>query len=120
MKLRHHSRSALALVAAYAFALQAILLAVAGPVAGAGDTFAAPICSHSGAGGTGSAPAGRGCDCLANCLAGCRGGAAAPAPGTTLIDTPYPLQTTVAALVVVPASRSSAGVAHRSRAPPLG
>jgi hypothetical protein len=119
MKVRHHSRSALALVAAYAFALQAILLAVGGPVAGA-DSFAAPICSHSGAGGTGSAPAGRGCDCLANCLAGCCGGAAAPAPGTTLIYTPEPLQTAVAALAVVPTPRSSAGIAHRSRAPPLG
>jgi hypothetical protein len=120
MRLRQYSRPLLALVAAYAIALQAVLLVVAGPMSGPGSVVA-PLCSHAGggSGGTGPAPAGRGCDCLATCLAGCCGAAAAPAPRTAIFYAPGLLRTAVAAPVASPAPRLSAAAAHRSRAPPL-
>jgi len=108
----------LALVAAYALALQAILLVVAGPAAGIGDSLAAAICSHSGDNGTAPAPFGHGCDCLANCLAGCCG-AAAPSPETAVIYAGGPAPAAEAALAAVATLRPRATLAHRSRAPPL-
>lgn len=120
MKMRHYYRPVLAQVAAYAVALQAILLVVAGPMAGAAGLFVAPICSHSGVGIPGPAPAGHGCDCIANCLAGCCSTAAGPPAGIAALDAPRSMQTVVAALAIVPILRSGAAVAHRSRAPPLG
>ena len=65
----------LTLVAAYAVAVQAILIVVAGPLAGATAFADRPICSSLGAGAAGKgpdgSPAGHAHDCLAACLTGC-------------------------------------------------
>lgn len=111
----------MALVAAYAVALQTILLVFGGPIAGAADHAAQPICSHFGVGGNGSAPAGLGHDCLAACLTGCCCGAiAVPAPGAAVASAPESAQTVAVAVAGAPILRLSATGAHRSRAPPLG
>jgi len=110
------ARPVLALVAAYAVALQAILLAAGSPVAGAG----AAICSPLHTGGPPTAPAQHGPDCLAACLACCCGAAALPPPGTAVIDLAGPAPAVPAAFEAVPALRLAATGAHRSRAPPLG
>jgi hypothetical protein len=108
-------RPVLALVAAYAVALQAVLLAAAGPV-GFADSFV--VCSHSGAGDTG--PIGPGCDCLANCLAGCCAAYAAPLPQTAVFDAAgYPPAVDVS-MDAASIFRQRLSGAHRSRAPPLG
>ncbi len=122
MRTRYYARAVVALVAAYAVALQAILLVLGGPIAGAGDFAAQPICSAFGAAGTGSAPVGHEHDCLAACLIGCCCGAtAAPAPGAILVYALKPARTVGAAgEAATPTLRLSATGAHRSRAPPLG
>jgi hypothetical protein len=119
MRIPGPARTAVALVAAYAVALQTILLVFGGPVAGAIDFAGRPICSHLGAGTTSPAPSEHGRDCLAACLTGCIGGAVAvPAPGAALFYAPAPLHTVAAAIEAAPAIRLSATGAHRSRAPP--
>jgi hypothetical protein len=119
MSIRRQARAAVALIAAYAVALQAILLVFSVPVAGTAAFAAQPICSNSAAA-TGSAPNGHARDCLAACLTGC-------CCGTTVLPTP---QAAVACAqeralpivaVIAPVSTLSLSVtaAHRSRAPPL-
>src|ERR1700730_1119773 len=109
MHLRHHARALVALAAAYAVALQAILLAVGAPIAGAGEFTALPICSVLGSvlgsalgsalGAGHSAPADRGHDCLGPCLAGCCcGTAVGAAPAPSLSYAPAPVPTPCAAL----------------------
>jgi len=104
-----------ALAAAYAVALQALLPAIGGPVAGTTDFAALPICSSLGAGqGT---PVGHGHDCLSVCLAGCGTAAApTPAPGIAYLPAPGPsLAVTFEAVRTLPFSATGA---NRSRAPP--
>jgi hypothetical protein len=111
-----------ALLAAYAVALQALLLAAAAPVAGAmeitGDPAALPICSGVGAGH--SMPVNHDHGCLGACLAGCCGSApAAPHSVAVVLVAPsaeYAV-TPVLQSVTVPPFRAAG--AHRSRAPPI-
>src|ERR1700688_730044 len=126
MHLRHHARALVALAAAYAVALQAILLAVGAPIAGAGEFTALPICSTLGSvlgsalGAGHSAPADRGHDCLGACLAGCCCGAAVGAAlAPSLSSAPAPLPTLAAPFETTPVLLCNATGAHRSRAPPL-
>src|SRR5580704_13175142 len=81
----HNLRTLVALAAAYAVALQAILLAVGGPFARAAEFTALPICSGVGSNPAGhSAPANRGDCCLGACLGCCCGTPICPAPGSAL------------------------------------
>jgi len=106
-----------ALAAAYALALQAVLLAIGGPIAGATEFAALPICSSLGAGH--SAPADGGHDCLGACLAGCScGSAAAPAPAPGVAYWPAPGQSIAAAFAAIRILPFGAAGANRSRAPP--
>jgi hypothetical protein len=121
MSIRRHVRATVALIAAYAVALQTILLVFAGTVPGATSLAATPICSSLGTAGTGSVPPGHSQDCLIACLTGCCCGAAAmPVPGATVAYAPEPPQTVIAAIEATATLRPGATVAHRSRAPPLG
>lgn len=119
MKPWRHTRAIVALAAAYAVAAQAILLAV-GPLAGAGDLAAQPICSRAAAGERNPAPARHGCDCLAACLACCCGAPATPAPATAVVSALRPARRIAAAVEIAPEPRLSLTRAHRSRAPPAG
>jgi hypothetical protein len=122
----HAGRTIVALVAAYAVALQAILIVFAGPVAGTAALADQPICSFVGLGGAGKTPAGGGGpaghthDCLAACTAGCCAAAGGLQP-TATAALAAPRSAPVAALHrVAPPSAQTATGAHRSRAPPLG
>jgi hypothetical protein len=119
MSIRRYVRAAVALIAAYAVALQMILLALVGPM-GATQSAVQPVCSAFGAAGTGSVPPGHAQDCLAACLTGCCCGAiAVPVPGATFAYAPEPAQTVIAAIEAATAMRPGMTAAHRSRAPPL-
>lgn len=120
MSMRPSARAALALVTAYALALQVVLLAVACPLAGGAAFAAQPICSHLGAGGSVPAPAGHCCGCLGACLAGCCAAPAPQPPGVGVLYRPGTARTIAVALDRGPLVRSSVTGAHRSRAPPLG
>jgi hypothetical protein len=116
MKLRHHARAGLALAAAYAVALQGILLAFSAPIAGAGGVVTLQICS--GIAGH-SAPAGHGQDCLDACLTGCCGGAPiCPSPPGAMLYAPAPGETMAPVFDVRPVLVVRVTNAHRSRAPP--
>jgi hypothetical protein len=120
MNTRRHVRAAVALITAYAVALQMILLALVGPMGGTTQFTAQPICSTIGAAGTGSVPPGHSQDCLTACLTGCSCGAAAvPVPGTAVAYVPEPAQIVIAAIEAAATSRPGMTAAHRSRAPPL-
>jgi hypothetical protein len=121
MSTQRHIRATVALVAAYAVALQTILLVFAGAAPGATSFAATPICSSVGTAGTGSVPPGHSQDCLTACLTGCCCGAAAvPVPGTTVAYVPGSARAATAAIEVSATIRPGATAAHRSRAPPLG
>jgi hypothetical protein len=121
MTLRHALRPLLALVTAYAVALQTVLLVlVSAPQAVAADLAGPSICVHSGGNGTGLPASKGGCDCLANCLAGCCGTAVAPVPSTATLPSPALMGIAVIRPTLVPPRLANAAVAHRSRAPPLG
>ena len=114
-QMRHNLRTLVALAAAYAVALQALLLAVGGPFAGA----ALPICSSVGPNHAGhSAPAHQGDCCPGTCLGSCCGTSVCPAPGPALAYAPAPLQTVAAAFALPPPLPVRVTGAHRSRAPP--
>jgi len=120
MNIRHHARALVAMAAAYAVALQAILLAVGGPVtAGAVEFGALPVCSGLGSGfGAGhSAPLGHGGDCPGTCLGCCCAPPLGQAPGPAM--TYAPARTVAAAFVTAPPLVVGVPAAHRSRAPPL-
>jgi hypothetical protein len=118
MTMRRSARTLVALAAAYAVALQALLLAVGVPAAGASEFAAVPVCSSFGAGH--SAPAGHAQDCLGACLTGCCCGAAVfPAPGPAMAYAPVALLRIAAAPATAPPLRRSVTRANRSRAPPL-
>lgn len=113
-------RAIVALVAAYAVALQAMALAVGGPIGGVAGFAAHPICAPANTSGSPAAPAGHRDDCLAGCLACCCG-AAAPAPVAPFVPTPMPARKVAAAIEVAPATlHLRVSRAHRSRAPPFG
>jgi hypothetical protein len=117
MNMRQHFRPILALVAAYAVGLQTILLFMPGPIAGSAGSVAVSLCYHVGARPNGQAPTRSGCDCIANCLAGCWC-APSVAPETAVVHLQRPMQTAVAADDTVPAPRPNPSRAYRSRAPP--
>jgi hypothetical protein len=120
MSIRQYVRATVALIAAYAVALQTILLVFASTVPGATAFAATPICSGAGTAGTGSAPPGHGQDCLTACLTGCCGGAAAvPMPGAAAAYAPGPARVVIAAIEATATPRPGMTAAHRSRAPPL-
>ena len=120
MSIRRHVRAAVALIAAYAVALQTILLVFAGTVPGATSFAATPICSSFGTAGTGSVPPGHSQDCLTACLTGCCCGATAlPVPGATVAYAPQPAQAVAAAIEAAATTRPGVTAAHRSRAPPV-
>lgn len=119
MSLRHHARAGIALGAAYAVGLQAILLAVGAPVAGAAGIVTIPICANAPAGH--SAPSGSGQDCLEACLTGCCGAVpVCPAPAGAMIYAPAVAQTLAPAPEARPHVAARVSNAHRSRAPPIG
>jgi len=120
MMIRRHVRAAIALIAAYAVALQTILLALVLPVAGTAAFAAQPVCAASGTAGTGSVPAGHARDCLAACLTGCCGGASAvPPPAAAMIAlAPQAAPAPASKLKRVATLRPPVTGAHRSRAPP--
>ena len=121
MSIRRHVRATVALIAAYAVALQTILLVFAGAVPGVTSFAATPICSSVGTAGTGSVPPGHSQDCLTACLTGCCCGAAAvPVPGATVAYAPEPAWIVIAAFEPAATPRPGITAAYRSRAPPLG
>jgi len=115
-----NARAVLAIVAAYAVALQTILVAFATPLAGVGAFAAAPICTSSIAGNGQPAPSGSCCDCLATCLTGCAAAAGAAAAQAAVIYAPLPLHRLDGAVAPGPVASSGSNGAHRSRAPPIG
>jgi hypothetical protein len=119
MTIRQYVRATVALIAAYAVALQTILLVFAGTVPGAMSFAATPICSGAGIAGTGSVPPGHGQDCLTACLTGCCCAAAVPMPGATAAYAPEPARIVIAAIEAAVTPRPGMTAAHRSRAPPL-
>jgi hypothetical protein len=121
MSIRRHVRATVALIAAYAVALQTILLVFAGTVPSATSFAATPICSSVGTAGTGSVPPGHSQDCLTACLTGCSCGAAAiPVPRATVAYAPEPAPSVIAAIEAAATPPPGVTAAHRSRAPPLG
>ncbi len=118
MNMRNYARALVALAAAYAVALQMLLLAIGGPAAGATEFAALPICASLGAGH--SAPADHGRDCLGTCLACCCGGApVAPAPAMGVRYVPVPGQFVAGIAEAIAPSPFSVTAANRSRAPPV-
>jgi len=120
MRLRRTARTILALVAAYAVALEAILLAIGGPLAAAGDLASRQICSSVNSNSSGPMPAGHGYDCLAACIACCCGAQGPTGPATAITYAPKPAGKVTVAVDVAAAPGLGAMRAHRSRAPPLG
>jgi len=118
MTLQPRARAGIALIAAYAVALQALLLAVVAPPAALAGTALLPICAGAPAH---SAPGGGGQDCLDACLTGCCCTAPIlPAPEHDAFRiAPRPLQTLAAALDAQSPVLVRPAKAHRSRAPPL-
>jgi hypothetical protein len=123
MNLRQHTRTGIALAAAYAVALQAVLLAFGVP--SAGGIAAVPMCSaaagHSAPAGPGRGKSqGQGQDCLEACLTGCCSGAPiCPAPPEAAIYAPVSAQMLAPAPAIVAFPVAPVGTAHRSRAPPV-
>jgi hypothetical protein len=125
MNSRHYARIGTALAAAYAVALQAMLLAYGVPLAAAGGIV--PICSqaagHSAAAGQGQNHGqDHGQDCLEACLTGCCSSAPvcpAPAAAAATLYKPALAQVMAPARQAGPRLAARVTAAHRSRAPPL-
>jgi hypothetical protein len=119
MTLQPRARAGIALAAAYALALQALLLAVIAPAASLAGTAALPICTSTHASPAGSGQTGHGQDCLDACLTGCCCGLPLlPAPPRALDAAPKPLQTLAAPRRAAAPVLIRIAKAHRSRAPP--
>jgi hypothetical protein len=125
MKLQPRARTGIALIAAYAVALQALLLAVVVPSAGMvtgglpglAGAAALPLCASSA---NHSSPAGHAPDCLDACLTGCCCGAPlVPTPGTAAFFAAAPARIMKPTLAVGKLAAVRVNNAHRSRAPPL-
>jgi hypothetical protein len=120
MTLRRYARALVALLAAYAVALQIIVLAAGSPAAGVAGLSSLPICSPLGAGNSDPAPAGHGHDCLAACLVGCSGNPhLLPPPAAAVIYGPQPARMIAASVDATVPLRFGPTGAHRSRAPPV-
>jgi hypothetical protein len=114
-----HARAGIALIAAYAVALQTILLTLGIPPAGTAAFAAQPICAASGAAGSGPGPADPAHDCLTACLTGCCGGATAASPlRAAIVVAPYAASTGAIVKARVCALQPPVTGGHRSRAPP--
>ncbi len=118
----HYARAVVALLAAYAVALQTLLLAVGAPVAGVSELTGVfdtlPICSILGGGR--SPPADHEHDCVGACLAGCCGSASLASHSVAaVIVVPPPVPFATAAFGAIPILPFRVADAHRSRAPPL-
>lgn len=119
MTNRRYARAAVALIAAYAVALQAILLVFTVPIVGASTFAAQPICLNSAAG-AGSVPNDHARDCLGACLTGCCCATTVLAtPGPAVAYAPERARSVIAAIAPVSTPPLSVTAAHRSRAPPL-
>jgi hypothetical protein len=122
MSALRKTRAIVALAAAYAVAVQAILLAVGVPIGGTTDFAASSLCSAAQAGVPHPAPGGKDHDCPAACAACCCG-APVVAPSAAAAVVSY-AQVVAGSIADVPANtatpRFSLDRAHRSRAPPLG
>ena len=134
MSLRRKMRAIVALLAAYAVALQATFLAIGGPIAGPtvpgaslgsilgsilGPTLGAnSLCLSLRPSTPHPAPIGHERDCSLVCGTCCCSAPAA-APAATAYEK-VPAGSIAIAAVIVPTWRFNAGPAHRSRAPPLG
>jgi hypothetical protein len=123
MSQQRKMRAIVALVAAYAVALQGAFLAIGGlaadPNAGA-RLGASSLCLSSRLGAEHPAPSGHEHGCPAACGICC---CSAPATTTSAATTAYdhvPAGLIVAATVIAPTRRFDADRAYRSRAPPLG
>lgn len=117
MSVWRKTRAIMALTAAYAFALQATLLAIGGPFAGSADFAARPFCSPANSAKEHPAPAGHGYDCLAACLACCCG---APLATAAIGYKRGPARKIAAVADAIPTWRLRVARAYRSRGPPLG
>ena len=115
MSLWRHARIGIAVAAAYAVALQAVLLAFGVP--SAGGVAAVPICSAAAGHST---PARQSQDCLEACLTGCCSGAPiCPKPAAAAIYAPTWARILTAVSNTRPLWAARVTNAHRSRAPPL-
>jgi hypothetical protein len=127
MHLRRKMRAIVALVAAYAVALQAAFVAIGSLVAvpDLGSSVGAllganSLCLSSRPGAAHPAPSGHEHGCPAACAACCCSAPAAPISAAAIAYEKVPAGLIAAATVIVPTWRFAAGRAHRSRAPPLG
>lgn len=125
MTLRHDMRGFVALAAAYALALQAILLAV-GPLGVVKAEFGGlPICSGLGSGlGSGHSggppgPLGHARDCLGTCLGCSYGSPACHLPGPVTRYAPGAAQIVIVVFAEAPPFHVGVLAAHRTRGPPL-
>jgi len=118
MNYRLRLRAIPALIAAYALALQVVLLAFACPLAGGSAIAAQPICSH--AGGSVPTPIPPCCDGLGACLAGCCAAPALQASGTAILSVRESARPFFILLDLARSYYPSAFAAHRARAPPVG
>lgn len=122
MRPPHYTRALVALVAAYALALQTVLLTFGGAVAAAGEGAGPALCAHRSAD-TRVPPVGPGPHsqgCLAACLTGyCGALIAVPPPSVQATRAPRALMAsndvTAPAAIALPRVTGR----HRSRAPPL-
>jgi hypothetical protein len=118
----HYTRSLVALVAAYALALQTVLLTFGGAVAAVGGGAGSAICAHRSAD-TGVPPVGPGPHsqgCLAACLTGCCCALiAVPPPSAQATRAPRALTTSADATAPVAIALPRVTGRHRSRAPPI-
>ena len=120
MTLRRSARALVALLAAYAVALQTMVLVAGGPAAGMLALSALPICSPLDAGRSDPAPVGHSHDCLAACLAGCSGNPHPLPPAVAAVYGPQPVRMIAVPVDATVPLRFGATGAHRSRAPPVG
>ena len=120
MRLGSKIRTIVALATAYATAVQAILLVIGAPIAGATDFAASSLCLSSRQGTAHLPPGKHQHDCSAACAACCCGATAAPAAAVPVAYEKVPVGLIAAGAAIVPTWRFNAGRANRSRAPPLG
>jgi len=124
MSLRRKMRAIMALVAAYAVALQAIFLAIGGLLAGPTDLgpplWTNSLCESLRPGTTRPASSGHEHDCSAACAVCCCSAPTEPASAPATAHERALAGLIAAAAVIVPTRQFNARRAHRSRAPPLG
>jgi hypothetical protein len=124
MSLRRKTRAIVAMVAAYAVALQATFLAIGALVAGPTDSAvgfgASSLCLSSRLATPHPTPSRHEHDCSAVCAACCCSAPMAPAAAPAAAYEKVPAGLIAAVGVIVPTWRFDADRAHRSRAPPLG